>query len=344
MRQPCAPCSRSAGRSGWEARGTLPLEGTALQRWTAGCLRLQRANMRSQAWLDGMWVGGGATKNGMMCVGVASHPNPTKSNGGEDAHFALPGRGFYGVADGVGGWEEFGVNSNEYSATLMREAERVADGGASARLMPAEVMSKAFDAAQKRARGSSTCTVVKVSGNAGSAVLQAAVLGDSTFVVIRMSSLTGRYAVVYRSPFQEHEYNMPYQLGEESDDTPAKAALVEFALSPGQDFIVLGSDGLFDNVFDEEIVDAIERIISGAECEPPGTCDMNEGVAEVAEHIAAIALRRSTSTSGDSPFARECNERGFDRKGKIVPKWKRVMSSTEGGKVDDITALVIGLT
>lgn len=328
---------------GGQAAAPVEREGCAAAPFPSVSRRLP--SVRTRAWMGGLGSVG-LSKDGSMHAGVASHPNPTKKNGGEDAHFILPEMGFYGVADGVGGWEEFGVESSEYSETLMREAKRAAKAGS--RLTPVQVMTKAYEAAEKRARGSSTCTVVKVSGGGGgrgeTAVLHAAVLGDSTFLVIRMSSLTGRYAVVYRSPFQEHEYNMPYQLGEESDDTPSKAELVEFKLSPGHDIIVLGTDGLFDNVFDEEIVDTIERIIAGAQCEPPGTCDMGEGVMEVAEEIAAMALARSTKTSGDSPYARECNERGFDRKGKVVPKWKRVLSSTEGGKVDDITAIVVSVS
>ncbi|KAF6262708.1 hypothetical protein COO60DRAFT_586442 [Scenedesmus sp. NREL 46B-D3] len=59
-----------------------------------------------------------------MRSAAAYLPHPEKeSYGGEDAHFVsnISG-GAIGVADGVGGWAESGVNPAEYSRTLMRVA------------------------------------------------------------------------------------------------------------------------------------------------------------------------------------------------------------------------------
>ena len=49
-------------------------------------------------------------------------PHPEKLHyGGEDAHFISGvGGGACGVADGVGGWQESGVNPAEYSRNLMK--------------------------------------------------------------------------------------------------------------------------------------------------------------------------------------------------------------------------------
>jgi protein phosphatase PTC7 len=51
-------------------------------------------------------------------------PHPEKAHyGGEDAHFvSQAGGGAIGVADGVGGWAESGINPAEYSRTFMRVA------------------------------------------------------------------------------------------------------------------------------------------------------------------------------------------------------------------------------
>jgi hypothetical protein len=54
---------------------------------------------------------------------AASIPDPIKKAGGEDAHFILEGNDRYavGVADGVGGWSEVGVDSGVYSRALMNK-------------------------------------------------------------------------------------------------------------------------------------------------------------------------------------------------------------------------------
>lgn len=60
-------------------------------------------------------------------LAVAAHeiPHPAKASyGGEDAFFiSQQGSTAFGVADGVGGWVNSGINPAEYSKTLMREAK-----------------------------------------------------------------------------------------------------------------------------------------------------------------------------------------------------------------------------
>ena len=126
---------------------------------------------------------------------------------------------------------------------------------------------KAFDAAKKnplfspdpvkimreaqentKLPGASTCVLVSCDGTK----IRAANLGDSGFRVTR----GGR--VVRASDPQEHYFNCPYQLAYEplSEDTDlaSDALTYEIDVVPG-DLVVLGSDGLFDNVFDEEIAE-----------------------------------------------------------------------------------------
>jgi len=66
-----------------------------------------------------------AKPDGMrLRIGACCLPHPDKAHyGGEDAYFAsAAGGGALGVADGVGGWAESGVNPAQYSRTLMRVA------------------------------------------------------------------------------------------------------------------------------------------------------------------------------------------------------------------------------
>jgi len=107
---------------------------------------------------------------------------------------------------------------------------------------------KVIAAAQEATKlpGAATLVVIECDGTK----LRAANLGDSGFRVVRGG------AVIFASPAQEHFFNCPFQLGypplSEDTDTADDAEVFDVAVAPG-DIVILGSDGLFDNVFDEEI-------------------------------------------------------------------------------------------
>ncbi|KAG5598454.1 hypothetical protein H5410_029824 [Solanum commersonii] len=87
------------------------------------------------------------------------------------------------------------------------------------------------------------------------------------------------------------------------------------------DTIVMGSDGLFDNIFDQEIVSVVTT---------------NDDVSNAAKALADLARNHSVDTKFDSPFSLEARARGFD-----VPWWKNVFGMKfTGGKLDDITVIV----
>lgn len=58
--------------------------------------------------------------------GIKNIPHPAKAHyGGEDAFFvSAAGDGMAGIADGVGGWAEAGVNPADYSRQLMATARQ----------------------------------------------------------------------------------------------------------------------------------------------------------------------------------------------------------------------------
>ena len=61
--------------------------------------------------------------------GVSMLPHPEKEHrGGEDAYFIHKGECCVGVADGVGGWAEVGVDPGLYSRELMQHAVTILDG------------------------------------------------------------------------------------------------------------------------------------------------------------------------------------------------------------------------
>ena len=68
--------------------------------------------------------GGSARRSLHLLFGTANIPHPSKRDkGGEDAFFADPATGAFGVADGVGGSARNGVDPGVFSRTMLRHAE-----------------------------------------------------------------------------------------------------------------------------------------------------------------------------------------------------------------------------
>jgi protein phosphatase PTC7 len=79
-----------------------------------------------------------------------------------------------------------------------------------------------------------------------------AVKGDSGFVLVRNGE------VVFKSPVLQHFFDCPLQFGacpdySESTDTAEDAAVFELPVQPG-DILVAGSDGLWDNCYEHELL------------------------------------------------------------------------------------------
>jgi protein phosphatase PTC7 len=216
-------------------------------------------------------------------AGACSLPHPEKlATGGEDAFFISEDTRVIGVADGVGGWRESGIDPGEYSRTLMRVAceffnsdkAKLSNGNLE------ETARAALALAHQKTRmpGSSTACVLAL--NPEQSAISAANLGDSGFVVIRNGT------VVFQTPPQLHYFDCPYQLGacpEHVDATnyPSDADTYTFNVMAG-DTIVLGTDGLWDNCYLEEIaqlipdtdeaVDTAAEVLATAAREHAGAC------------------------------------------------------------------------
>lgn len=111
--------------------------------------------------------------------------------------------------------------------------------------------------------GSSTVCLVSIGKSDG--VMSTLNLGDSGYMIVRDGS------VMYKSVAQSHRYNAPYQIGctppELSDvdlyrDLPEDSICLKHRVKLG-DFVVLSSDGLFDNLYEDEIAQIINSNIDG---------------------------------------------------------------------------------
>lgn len=233
-------------------------------------------------------------------VGVSSVPHPAKiAKGGEDAYFLSGDMRAIGVADGVGGWADIGVDPAEYSRKLMEEGKVSAEASTFQR-DPVRIMCEAYNAAL-RVQGSSTACIITLDGLR----LNAANLGDSGFMVLRGTQ------IIYRTKEQQHSFNFPYQIGTGSADRPEHAQRITIEVQPG-DLIILGTDGLWDNLFDEDIVELVLQSYSDP-----------ASIAQVISHQAHLIANNKDILS---PFSKSARSNGYPL--------------ASGGKLDDITVLV----
>ncbi|KAF9099644.1 hypothetical protein BGX29_007001 [Mortierella sp. GBA35] len=151
----------------------------------------------------------------------AAHPG--KVDAGEDAffHVSTRSRVALGVADGVGGWSELGVDPALFSWALMNNAENIArltdcvplevdlpTAGGERNILDAQtILDGAYNELVQSGTveaGSSTACILSLCKTTGT--LRASNLGDSAFLLIRNNKC------IYESPSQQHFWNCPYQL------------------------------------------------------------------------------------------------------------------------------------
>lgn len=86
-------------------------------------------------------------------------PHPDKEDtGGEDAHFICVDEHAIGVADGVGGWADLGVDAGLYSRELMSNSVGAVQEEPKGSIDPARVLEKAHS--KTKAKGSSTACII----------------------------------------------------------------------------------------------------------------------------------------------------------------------------------------
>lgn len=88
------------------------------------------------------------------------------------------------------------------------------------------------------------------------AVIKIANLGDSMAMLVR-----GR-DIVWRSEEMWWSFNTPVQLGPVSPSKPADAQVFEIPVM-ADDILILASDGLSDNLWDEEVLEEVVRVRDG---------------------------------------------------------------------------------
>jgi protein phosphatase PTC7 len=285
--------------------------------------------------------------------GASMIPDPRKRSTqfpkGEDAYFIVNGRAL-GVADGVGAWSTRNVDAGMFSRELMLRASQYFEQDVS-RIDPVQAMIFAEPYAKVH-MGSCTFCTLAIEGH----MLKSAVLGDSGFVVLRRDgaderdsgsrvsrpvrvcpsdgcllhdrSKGGGWKVVYKSQEQQHAFNTPFQIGTQTNGVTSKNAIsVAIPVRPG-DLIVCGTDGLFDNLFLNDVCQLVNRYLettNGFSNCIPGNVKQAAEAQKLAEFVTAAAVSASMHPGKRSPFSTQCVKAGY---------------SAHGGKGDDITTIV----
>ncbi|KAL8429592.1 hypothetical protein Efla_007449 [Eimeria flavescens] len=285
------------------------------------------------------------------------HPDKTQT-GGADAYFICcrgEGRGVaVGVADGVGEWDSFDLDPRLFAEELMQgccaaAAAAEALEGETIEQRTLGVLRKGY--AHTRSFGSATALVVNHEGGDRIGIAN---LGDSAVIVLRRQ-LWYQMTCVFRSREQQHQFNCPFQLsrlprpseyerlrasGKEAllrllqnaavipEDTPESASLCSVSVMEG-DLIILGTDGVFDNLFDFEICGIANLTLSPFEARLLDNEAAATSATAVATAIGEAAAHRSRSLTAKTPFMRHARQEG---------------SLFSGGKMDDITVLACWVT
>lgn len=93
-------------------------------------------------------------------------PHPDKEEtGGEDAHFICVDEQVIGVADGVGGWADMGVDAGQYARELMSNSVTAIKEEPKGSIDPARVLEKAHSST--KAKGSSTACIIALTDQVG---------------------------------------------------------------------------------------------------------------------------------------------------------------------------------
>ncbi|GJM84395.1 hypothetical protein PR202_ga00059 [Eleusine coracana subsp. coracana] len=190
-----------------------------------------------------------------------------------------------------------GINAGLYARELMDGCQKcIMENQGAADLKPEQVLSKAAEEAHSP--GSSTVLVAHFDGQ----VLQASNIGDSGFLVIRNGE------VYEKSKPMVYGFNFPLQI-EKGDDPLKLVQNYTIDLEEG-DVIVTATDGLFDNVYEQEwnVKSPVVKL------------------QEIAEQLAAKAQDVGRSGAGKSPFSDAALAVGY--------------LGFSGGKLDDIAIVV----
>lgn len=175
-------------------------------------------------------------------VGTCYIPHPAKKfRGGEDA--VLVQDRLLAVCDGVSAWwTEDGVDAGVFALRMADALSQVTEAGP----LTATLQGAFQRTLESGVQGSTTVCAARLQGTS----LEVCNLGDSGLKLYRQGEKPGVYDLVGETQALRHDKDRPFQLGShEKTDLPRAAHTNSLEVQSG-DVLVLGSDGLWDNLPD----------------------------------------------------------------------------------------------
>ena len=296
------------------------------------CMLPARSSFQLRAFLH--FCAQKTSRSPVLCFQAAASVFAKAGKRLEDAHFL--DTGMLGVADGVGGWRALGVDSGLFAGQLMQECQKQTlwSWPGPSKAADSDLKPVAEEALSRtEACGSATLLLAALHMD----MLELLNLGDSRAVLIRFHA--NKPEIVLATTSMQHSFNTPFQLSKPLtpaskaallqrsspekakdltraflsrkliNDHVKKAEVYKVRVRPG-DLLVLGSDGLWDNLFEQEVLGCVaEGCVAG----------------EIARRLAKAAYTKSVGR-GKTPFELEAAV----AYGPCA--WR-------GGKEDDITVI-----
>ena len=275
---------------------------------------------------------------------------------------------YLGIADGVGSWRQYGVDPKQFAHKLIDNAKQVIESDALQRdvltgsgiglglldqdpIHPVDIIMDAWNmTTYEKITGSSTISVAWIDRKYNQ--LSYSNVGDCGLMIVRhIDSETAGYMrernvprhlrkndlrIAFLSQQQLKGFNLPYQLGysgiKEHDgkfETPSDADSATLPIMAG-DIIIMATDGLFDNLDLDEIINEVsdwELKYFTSTDDTLQSPKKNSQIAmdKLAKQLVIKAREMSLDPLRDSPFA-------------VLAKDNDIMWG--GGRPDDTTVIV----
>ena len=270
---------------------------------------------------------------------------PLTPNGCADDYFINEKQSAFGVADGVGEWSTYGLDATRFSKEIIKHCQEVLENSIdkdTSQLEMCDLLEQILFEAYARTASYGSSTVLL--GICRDSFLHTLCLGDSSFIVLRQRENQTSLTAVYRSQEQQHSFNCPYQLArlpkaskykklieqgmgslvsllkranKTMHDSPLDAETEMIPLKAG-DIVIAGTDGIFDNLYDIEILRIAEQELLAHK-------DSQDFVTKLSYKLVERAIQMGWDATYKSPFAKNAGKAG-----------RRYI----GGKLDDTTVVV----
>ncbi|EZG81164.1 putative protein phosphatase 2C [Gregarina niphandrodes] len=282
---------------------------------------------------------------------MTTHPEKRMTGGADSFYVSRDGR-VLALADGVGAWEQLGVNSRAYADELVTAIKDVWEDAYhsihSLHLKPSLLARELMTLAAKApvSYGSATCTIAVFDPMRQE--LGICNLGDSGVSLLRRNN-KGHITPYFRTPEMTHFFNCPFQLSKTpsrkviekilglkniengkgfvlpAQDAPKHAHCFDLRVEEG-DLLLMASDGLWDNLWPWEISSLCTLTLTPLEALILHDDTLLTEGTDIARALTEAASWKSQDPRSSTPFAKnytaECGMPGFT-----------------GGKWDDITVI-----